>query len=403
MVRQWGETYTENGVVHKHFPLHQGQADILASKARFLAAIAGTGGGKTALGALWLINEIKKKPLGKYLVVVPKFHVLRQATLPVWRATVADLPEFEGEFKVANSEYHCPCGATIYLRSAEDPGSFQGIVAESAWIDEGGLISKLAWDTVLQRVGYTRGRVLITSTPYTHNFLFSDFYQRWKNGDKNYYVKTFASTANPTYSQEEFERAKKTLPRHKFEMLYMGQWCRPEGLVYPTLEDCVVDPPSPMPAGRLVGGIDFGFNDPFACVVGVLDSHDVLWLCYERYKRQDTLDVHARHLPTEPFYWADSARPDSIKDLRRLGFRIKGAKKPPGSIEVGINLVHQRIKDGRLKIVRGTCPNLIEESHLYRYPSKDDQSYGDLPVDADNHAHDSLRYLIFMLDRKRRR
>jgi PBSX family phage terminase large subunit len=402
--RQWGETYHDNkGVLHKHFPLHEGQAQILQSNARFTAAIAGSGGGKTALLALWLMQEIKKNPQGKYLIVVPKFHVLRQSTLPVWQTTVQDLSEFEGDYKVATNEYHCPCGAKIFLRSAEDPGSFQGIVANAAGVDEGGLISKAAWDTVTQRVGYKKGRVLLTTTPYDHNWLYTDFYQKWLDGDKDYCVVQFPSTANPTYSAEEVERAKQTLPRHTFEMLYMGQWCRPSGLVFNNLSDCTVNPPQPMPTGRLIGGIDFGFNDAFAALVGVLDSHDILWLCYERYVRRETLDIHAKHLPKEVFWWADNARPDSIKDLRRFGFTIKGCKKPSGSLEVGINLLHQRIAEGKLKIIKGTCPNLLEEANQYRYPSKDEKSYGDVPVDANNHAIDALRYLVYMLDRKKRR
>ena len=113
---QWGEWIEENGETNKWFPCHPGQWAILNSEARFLAAIAGTGGGKTRVGALWLMREIEKKPLGKYLIVVPKLAVLRQSTMPAWRETVAGYPLYDGEHKVQNSEYICPCGATIYLR-----------------------------------------------------------------------------------------------------------------------------------------------------------------------------------------------------------------------------------------------------------------------------------------------
>ena len=45
--REWGELYREGGKLLKWYPVHEAQAEILASTARFSAAIAGTGGGKT--------------------------------------------------------------------------------------------------------------------------------------------------------------------------------------------------------------------------------------------------------------------------------------------------------------------------------------------------------------------
>jgi len=397
----WGDLILdEKGRKTKWFPTHQGQYELLQSKARFTAAIAGTGGGKTVAGALWLMQEIQKKPLAKYLIVTPTFKILRSATLPAWKQTVEGT-DLEGDFKVADCEYVLPCGGKIFFRSAEDPRSMQGVVAAAAWIDEGGLISKEAWDTVLQRVGYQRGRVLVTTTPYAHNFLFKEFYQRWKTGDGNYHVVQFPSVMNPTYPQEEFQRARETLPPHKFAMLYCGQFMRAEGLVYNDLESCLVEKPTNLPQGRLVGGIDFGFNDPFSAIAGVIDNDGVLWVFFERYVRGKTIEEHFPHLPKEVNWFADSARPDSIKDLRRMGLYVKPCKKGAGSIERGITLVHSRINNGSLKIIRGTTPALLTEAEQYRYPSHDEQSYSDVPVDESNHALDALRYLITGLDRKR--
>jgi phage terminase large subunit len=400
-MNSWGDLIVdEKGRKTKYFPCHAGQYEVLQSNARFTAAIAGTGGGKTVAGALWLMREIEKKPLARYLVVTPTFKVLRSATLPAWKQTV-ESTALEGEHKVADSEYIMPCGAKIFFRSAEDPRSMQGIVASAAWVDEGGLISKEAWDTVLQRVGYQRGRVLVTTTPYAHNFLFKEFYQRWKSGDKTYCCVQFPSVMNPTYPVEEFQRARETLPAHRFAMLYCGQFMRAEGLVYDNLESCLTEKPATPPTGRLVGGIDFGFNDPFAAVAGVLDNDGVLWLIYERYVRGKTLEEHYPSLPKEVSWFADSSRPDSIKDLRRMGLYVKPCKKGSGSIERGITLVHSRINSGTLKIIRGATPALLAEAEQYRYPSHDDQSYSDTPVDESNHALDALRYLITGLDRKR--
>ena len=400
---KWGDIITKNGRKEKYFPLHSGQTEVLQASQRFIAAIAGSGGGKTACGALWLMQEIQKNPTGKFLIVTPTFKILRSATLPTWKLTVEGT-DLEGEHKVADSEYELPTGARIYLRSAEEPRSMQGIVANAAWVDEGGLISKEAWDTVLQRVGYKKGRVLVTTTPYSFNFLFRDFYQRAKTGDKNYFVRQFPSTLNPTYPIEEYERARATLPRHKFSMLYEGEFMKAAGLVYPEMDSCIVPVPSALPDGRLVGGMDFGFNDPFCAIAGLVDNDDCLWLFYERYMRGETLDVHSKYLPKSVLWYCDSSRPDSIKDLKRMGHYVRPCRKGSGSIQHGLLLVHERIRERKLKIVKGSCPALLQEAEEYHYPSVDEESHGDLPAsEQDDHACDALRYLVSMIDRKKRR
>jgi phage terminase large subunit len=406
-MRKWGERYRDkDGQLVKHFPIHVGQRDILASPARYNAIIAGTGGGKTAAGALWLMLEIAKKPDGIFLVVTPSYKVRDRATLRVWKETVEGT-DFEGVYISAASEYRLPTGGKIYFGTADNPESIQGVVADAAWVDEGGLISRNAWLTVKQRVSFRRGRVLVTTTPYDFGWLYKDFYAKHKAGDKNYYVRQFPSTLNPTYSQDEFREKEAENSAHEFRMTYCGEFCRAAGLVYPDMESaCVVDVTA-IPAGRFVGGLDWGFADPFVGLAGVLDSDDCLWVIFERYIRRKTLDVHASNLPKEPQYYADSAQPESIKALRKLGFRVKPAFKGAGSIAHGINLVHQRIKRGKLKIAKikgvSACPMLLLEAENYRYSTnQNDEVKGDGDMVGDDHALDALRYLVMSIDRNRR-
>jgi phage terminase large subunit len=198
---------------------------------------------------------------------------------------------------------------------------------------------------------------------------------------------------------EEYERLKQTLPPALFSMTYSGVFQRAAGLVYPDMTDCVVAVPREPPQGRLLGGLDFGYSDPCAAIVGVVDQDDVLWIIFERYVRQKTLAEHAPHLPPGVEWYADSARPDSVKDLRRLGFQIRPAKKK--TIMEGIELVHRRLKAGKLRIVKDACPMLLMESSNYHYQDKDEQPYGDTPVGGDDHCLDALRYMITMLDRRK--
>jgi hypothetical protein len=61
-------------------------------------------------------------------------------------------------------------------------------------------------------------------------------------------------------------------------------------------------------------------------------------------------------------------------------------------------MVSERIRTGRLRIVRGACLPLVRELGMYHY---DPDKRLEEPVKEDDHAVDSLRYLCVGLDRNR--
>lgn len=198
----------------------------------------------------------------------------------------------------------------------------------------------------------------------------------------------------------------KALPPVERARLLDGDWnVRREGLVYADFEACVVESaPDRPPSG---GGMDFGFNNPFAAVWGFVDGDDVLWITGCRYQRQTTVPVHAEALPKGPVYWCDPAEPESIAQLRVHGHQafacvhrpVRGAsgetKKP---ILAGIDMVSERMRTKRLRIVRRECLPLVRELANYHY---DPDKRVEEPVKEDDHACDALRYYVTGLDRNR--
>ena len=185
-----------------------------------------------------------------------------------------------------------------------------------------------------------------------------------------------------------------------------GNWdVRRDGLVYPGFGDCLTEslgrdlPPT-------VGGIDFGFSNPFASFWGCLDHDDVLWITGGRYVRQCTTPMHAESIPRGVKYFCDPANPESRVELIHAGHECLpclhipargagGEKRNP--ILHGIDLVSARIARGGLKVIRNEQTKwLIREAALYHY---DPEKMSENPVDEDNHAMDALRYLIVGLDR----
>jgi hypothetical protein len=161
-----------------------------------------------------------------------------------------------------------------------------------------------------------------------------------------------------------------------------------EGLVYPDFAQALsaAEPP----AGRRVGGIDWGWRNPFAAVWGVLDRDDVLWLHHERYLRETPLFEHAQALPRGVMWYADPSGRTELEEFRAAGHTIRAGSN---ELRAGIAAVTARIRTGRLKV--NGCPQLLNEAQLYRYPT----GGGEEPVDAHNHALAALRYLIASLDR----
>ena len=151
-----------------------------------------------------------------------------------------------------------------------------------------------------------------------------------------------------------------------------------------------------------MGGIDFGWRNPFAALAGVLDRDDVLWIDWERYLRETPLHEHAAALrraaaSARRYVWyADPAGRTEIEELRASGLTVRRADN---DIRLGIAAMAARLRTGRLKVHGPACPNLLAEARLYRYPSGDRaRSIHENPVDEHNHALGALRYLIAALD-----
>jgi hypothetical protein len=146
---------------------------------------------------------------------------------------------------------------------------------------------------------------------------------------------------------------------------------------------------------RKVGGIDFGFRNPFAAIWDHVDPAGVLWILGERYDRQKSLSEHARALPRDVTWYCDPSGATERNELRLAGFTVVAARN---AIRPVIAAVNARIETGRLFIHEEACPNLIAEAGLYRYSDNPAERSAEVLIDEHNHALSALRYLIAMLD-----
>jgi hypothetical protein len=164
-----------------------------------------------------------------------------------------------------------------------------------------------------------------------------------------------------------------------------------QGLVYPQFFRSVTA--GPVPPGRRVGGIDFGLRQPFAAVWGVLDARDVLWLCGEIYERGQPLSALVKRLPADVDWYADPAGAREIHELACAGVQVTAGRNDR---HAGFAAVSARLADGRLRVLAGTCQNLLTEAALYRHCDERKDRREKL-TEGEDHALDALRYLVSKL------
>jgi hypothetical protein len=260
-------------------------------------------------------------------------------------------------------------------------------------IDEAARVADDLYRSVRPMLAVSQGRLVALSTPFGQR---GWFYQEWSGSGPWKRVQVTwrdCPRITPEFIAEETRALGPAWVAQEYETLFTAL----EGLVYPDFARAVVEE-WPAPAGRPVGGIDFGWRNPFAAVWGVRDRDDVLWVEGERYLTQTPLHEHTAALRERKGveWYADPAGATEIAELRAGGLAVR---RGDNDIRLGIAAVSARLRTGRLKVLGRACPNLLAEARLYRYPTAAERALcGENPVDEHNHALAALRYLISRLD-----
>ncbi len=258
-------------------------------------------------------------------------------------------------------------------------------------IDEAARVRDDLYRSVRPMLAVSQGRLIALSTPFGQR---GWFHQEWV-GDGPWQRVRITWRDCPRISEAFIDEERRALGPGWVAQEYETVFTALEGLVYPNFARAVVDGPANL--GRAVGGLDFGWRNPFAAVWGTLDADDVLWLTGERYLSRTPLHVHADALaPLGVTWYADPSGATEIAGLRAAGLVVR-----PGDndLRAGIAAVSARLETNRLRIIRGRCPQLLHEATLYRYPSESERRVRpECPVDEFNHALAALRYLVAGLD-----
>ena len=293
-------------------------------------------------------------------------------------------------------------------------------------IDEAARVPDDLYRAVRPMLAVSNGRLICLSTPYGKRGF---FWQEWSAGGDAWHRIELPANQCPRIKPEFLEEERIHLGEQWFRQEYFCSFESVKGRVFPNFEKCVVKcSPSPPASGgcqpsefgllgllnvgtkllaslgltqvvpttgKKVGGIDFGFRNPFAAVWGILDHRNVLWLTHEHYGRGKALSEHLRQLPRDVTWYVD---PSGANE--RTEMRIQGFNAIPGdnAIRPGISKIAARLDAGMLKVIEGACPNLLAEAGLYCWGEGAADKKAEAPIDEHNHAISALRYLLSRID-----
>src|SRR5262245_19402070 len=136
-------------------------------------------------------------------------------------------------------------------------------------LDEAARIPDVLYRSVRPMLAVSRGRLVALSTPFGQRGWFFDAWQGGGPWKKVQITWRDCPRIAPDFIAEERQALGDSWVRQEYECEFTAL----EGLVYPDFEQALtVEWPNPQ--GKPVGGIDFGWRNPFAAVWGVLDRDD---------------------------------------------------------------------------------------------------------------------------------
>ena len=382
--------------------LHEYQRAAWGSKKRHIALIAGTGGGKTSFGVWWLLRELSIRPAAVAMVVAPTFPMLQRIVLPAFLDATDAL---ELPVVLNKQQFILEWGRRrVYFYSAEKPRRLEGVHADVIWLDEAGQMSEEVWEVIRRRKAVKKARLLITTTPYAFHSWLREYYTSWKAGEEtDTDIFVFPSVANPAYPRAEFEDARKKLPEWKFRMFYLGEFTKPEGLVYFAFSPDLLVRDFPTSPDEVIAGLDWGLVNPTAIVL-IYIKDGIFYLVHEYQASHRSLRQHItawlqelkqrRLRPPEVIYYDPSGRQLAVEfqnhyDLfEKAGYSMPVLRAGNNAVEAGVNAVNELFSARRL-LVFSRCAEFLKQIECYTFDQKGK------PVKRDDHLLDAMRYAVF--------
>jgi phage terminase large subunit len=341
-----------------------------------------------------IVKALEEKKL--ISIVRKTFPALRTSALRDFKDIMKELGLWdEDKYMATEHTFTFDNDSQIEFFSTDSAEKLKGLKRDILWVDEA---NELSHEQFMQLAIRTTGQILLSFNPSfsPKHYIISELAVR---DDAELFITTYRDNPYLPSEQVQFiEKYRDTNPR--YWMTYgLGQFAVNEKQIY---EFEIVDEFDFDTAEFVCFAMDIGYvSDPTA-LVGIWKAGNKLIINEHIYQKglitQQIIDLLKGNVGERDIIIVDSAEPRLIEEIRRGGFPLaKGVKKGKDSIQWGIDLVKQY----NLVIPKNNS-NLIEE--LYSYEWVDDGNGGvtNIPIDANNHLLDALRYGVMeMLNAKK--
>ncbi len=385
-------------------------------------------------GPPWLYQEMRRRGPGMYMVVAPSFPLLQDSAVPRIEELFEQYLQLgnfrsnplrfivsqEGEKRLfAQTKWEGKKNlpkTTIRFGHAQNPESLEAKTALAAWLDEAGQdgFKLSSWEAIEGRLTTTRGRCLLTTTPYSLGWLKQRIIDPWQECQNegtehpDIDVIKWSSVASPAFSMEEYERLRSVMPFWRWDMFYNGNFTVPAGLIYSAMKErehiLKIKPYEKIPSNwPRYGGLDFG--GPNTCAVKAFqDPSNGNIVIYDDYfpgvsmrVRQHVERIMIGEQGFDRFFGGAQSEGVWREEFAENGLNVE--EPMISDVEVGIQRVQSLMIQERLFIY----DNLIELwNELYTYQYETDPDTGEILADLKIkskkkfHRMDALRYLCSM-------
>ena len=236
---------------------------------------------------------------------------------------------------------------------------WQGETLDLVWFDEEP--PEDIYAEGLTRTNATGGMVYITATPLLGmTRVVKMFYPTPTTPDRCLIKATIEDAEH--YTAEQRARIIAAYPAHERDARARGIPKLGEGAIFPVAEDAIKVRAFPIPDyWPQIGGLDFGYDHPFAAVRLAWDADpDIVYVTQTHRVREQTPVLHAAAIKPWgewlPWAWPHDGRQHGKDGSMRLADQYRAQKLrllpefAPIALEAGIMMMLDRMQTGRLKV-----------------------------------------------------
>ena len=225
-------------------------------------------------------------------------------------------------------------GSWIQCKSAENPTGLLGEELDLVIVDEAARLKPEIWQQYIYPcLSSRKGKSVMISTPFGKNFFYRDWLRAKNSSDGASF--RFQSKDNPSFSIDEWERARGMLPEMIFKQEYEALFLDDAASVFRSPRRCAIDTPLEEynPSHLYLMGADLGRYHDFT-VLTVVDRMTNQIAAFERFNQIDWEFQKKRIIALADKFnspvWIDSTAitvgDAYVRELSDAGLNVSGYK-----------------------------------------------------------------------------